>query len=74
MATKTEGVPCYDKAAPDEPVFVLRGQDVLAPEIIREWAYRAQMLGTPVAKVVEAQALADKIEEWQIANQKKVPD
>lgn len=74
MATKTDGIPCYDKAANDEPLFVLRAQDMLAPEIVREWAYRAQVSGTPIEKVEEARRAADAMEDWQIANSKKVPD
>jgi len=74
MATKETGVPCYDKAGPNEPVFTLRAQDALAPEIVREWAYRAQAAGTPREKVNEARKCADEMEDWQIANTKKVPD
>lgn len=73
MATKRNGVPCYDKAGIDEPLFVLRSTDALAPEIVREWAYRAQAAGTPAEKVEEARRTADAIEDWQIANGKKVP-
>lgn len=74
MATKKTGIPCYDKAALDEPLFVLRAQDMLAPEIIREWAYRAKALGTPDEKVEQARRDADAMEDWQIANAKKIPD
>lgn len=40
MATKaTPGVfDCYAKAAPDEPIFVLRSTDPLAPILVRMWA------------------------------------
>lgn len=41
MATKREGVPCYDKAAEDEPLFVLRGQDQFAAETVEYWAHLA---------------------------------
>lgn len=74
MATKEQGDTCYDKAAPDEPIFVLRAQDMIAPEIVREWAYRAKVAGTPEEKVEEARRLADKMEDWQIAHTRKVPD
>lgn len=37
MGTKNIGIPCYDKAAPDEPLFVLRGQDRSSPEVVIEW-------------------------------------
>ncbi len=74
MATKEQGDSCYEKAAPDEPIFVLRAQDMLAPEIVREWAYRAAVEGSPREKVDEARRLADRMEDWQIAHKRKVPD
>jgi len=73
-STKNEGVSCFDKADPDEPVFVLRAQDMLGPEIVREWAYRAQCEGAPIAKCDEARRIADAMEQWQIAHRRKVPD
>ena len=36
MSRKRDGVPCYDKAEPDEPIFVLRSQDLIAPDVV-EW-------------------------------------
>ena len=74
MATKKGGVPSYDNAAADEPIFVLRAQDMLAPEIVREWAFRAEHQGSPPDKVAEARHCADQMEQWQIANWKKIPD
>lgn len=38
MATKRTGVPCYDKAGEDEPLFVLRATDKFGPQVIRYWA------------------------------------
>lgn len=29
---------CYAKAAPDEPIFTLRGKDVSAPYLVEIWA------------------------------------
>lgn len=37
VCTKLTGVPCYDKAKDDEPVFVLRAQDLTSPAVICEW-------------------------------------
>lgn len=58
----------------DEPTFVLRAQDKIAPEIVREWAYRAAVEGAPREKVDQARKLADAMEDWQIAHHRKVPD
>lgn len=62
---------CLQKVAPDEPIFVLRAQDALAAELVREWARRAAVHGCPAAKLCEAYDLADAMERWP---QKKYPD
>jgi hypothetical protein len=62
---------CYEKAAPDEPVFVLRAQDVLAPSVIRFWADMAGVRGVARAKIEEAYALANQMEQYRF---RKVPD
>lgn len=71
MATKSEGVSCFEKAGDDEPVFVLRAKDVLAPEVVRDWAERARSAGVNPDKIVEALNVADKMELWQ---DKHIPD
>lgn len=71
-ALRGEG--CLGKAADDEPVFILRAQDKLAPEIIREWAkklYLADPTSATVKKRDEARALADAMEAWP---NRKIPD
>ena len=42
MATKRRGDSCYDKADLDEPIFVLRAKDKLAPNVVRDWADAAE--------------------------------
>jgi hypothetical protein len=81
MATKREeldalaaGTGVLAKAADDEPIFILRAQDILAPAIVAEWATRAGFAGTPEAKVNEAVALAEKMAAWALINGGKVPD
>lgn len=41
MATKANPgqFDCYANAAPDEPLFVLRAKDPVAPALVRAWAY-----------------------------------
>lgn len=53
MGTKKTGIPCYDKADPDEPLFVLRGQDVSSPEVVIEWIKR-NIKSAPDKKLHEA--------------------
>lgn len=61
-AARGEG--CLGKAADDEPVFILRGQDVLAADLVERWALEAQQVGCPWDKVREARELAQQMREW----------
>ena len=83
MATKAEVLEalrcrqgCLGRAALDEPVFILRAQDVLAPRVVVRWAHLAEQAGTPQDKVQGALQLAKQIADWQANNQHcvKVPD
>ena len=74
MATKSKGVSCYDKAGDDEPLFVIRAQDILGPETVMNWAHAALSAGVSIEKVAEAREVAREMEEWQLNHSKKVPD
>lgn len=56
--------PVLAKVAPDEPIFVLRAQDVLAPAHVRAWAENAKIAGAPPEKIAEALRCADLMEQW----------
>lgn len=74
MAIKSEELKtgCIAKAASNEPVFVLRAQDKLAPALVRQWASKAEVFGQcPPEKIAEARALADAMEAWPA---RKYPD
>jgi hypothetical protein len=58
------GNPCIEKAREDEPIFVLRGQDNLAPALVRLWASRARALGCSSEKVQDAIECADAMEAY----------
>lgn len=62
---------CLDKVHANEPIFVLRGQDRLAPDLIREWARLAEHHSLPQEKLNEALACADAMETWP---NRKFPD
>lgn len=71
---------CLNKAAPDEPIFVLRAQDELAGQTIRFWAgllmerHGRDSISWPegaVTKINAALQLADQMDRWP---SRKVPD
>jgi len=68
-AARGEG--CLGKAAPDEPVFILRAQDKLAAGLVYRWATQAEQHGCPVEKVREARELAEVMGNWP---HRKYPD
>lgn len=77
MATKAQEAKdgCLAKAGDDEPIFVLRSTDKLAPRVVRFWAYLARREGTSNEKTHEAIGLARMMEEWAIKHGgSKTPD
>lgn len=78
MATKMEelelqrrGEGCLGKAAMDEPLFILRGQDKLAPALVRAWAALAYEHGCTKQRCEESLQLAASMENWTT---RKFPD
>lgn len=57
----------------EEPCFILRGRDVLAPDTIRFWAGQMEMISGHSDKVTDALHLADHIEAWQRTHARKIP-
>lgn len=56
---------CYDKAEPDEPMFVLLARDPLAPDLVDLWAKtRAQLRSPGDPKVIEARGCAEAMRQW----------
>lgn len=78
MATKEKELVdgCFSRVDLDEPVFVLRAQDKLAPAMVRIWAELADLSGVAPAKTDEAKSLSYEMEEWQAENPRhvKIPD
>lgn len=58
----------------DEPVFLLRGKDICAPEAIEKWCELAAKHGAHEDIINAAQAHADEMRVWQIEHESKVPD
>ena len=74
---------CWNKAADDEPLFILRAQDMIAPTLVRDWANKLTqlMVHVPVppggtrkdvsAKTKGAFDTANAMEAWP---NRKYPD
>lgn len=60
------------KAGETEPIFVLRAQDRLAPEVVRFWCLLAEKTGVPLEKVEDARGLASAMDQW--GGTRKFPD
>jgi hypothetical protein len=65
LFTRAGTDPCFVKAAEDEPLFILRAQDRIAPKTVRAWAEFARALGADAAKTSEAMDCAIRMEKWQ---------
>ena len=50
--------------ASDEPVFLLRAQDITAPAVVREWADLNEKLGGDPNAIQLARNHADLMESW----------
>lgn len=64
------------KIGRDEPVFLLRAQDALAPDTLRYWAESLAAAGGDVRTVQRVRAWADKMDAWQRSGfgKMKLPD
>ena len=59
---------------PDEPLFLLRGQDVLASDFVRSYAFMVRHHPQPSVRALDADhidTLAARMERWQ---PRKMPD
>jgi hypothetical protein len=71
---------CLDKVSEEEPIFVLRAQDILAAELVDLWVQRVRnlyrvrkqtMSKTTATKLLEATGCAETMRKWPV---RKVPD
>jgi hypothetical protein len=62
------------KVHEDEPIFVLRAQDILAAPLVDEWARRAEEAFVHPNKVAGAQSLAAAMRGWRRNHLTKLPD
>lgn len=71
MATKADGCPCYENAADDEPIFVLRAQDKLSHLVVRYWIMLAENEDVNAEKLGEAARCERAMRDWP---DRKTPD
>lgn len=71
-AIRGEG--CLGKAADDEPVFVLRAQDLLAYETLRHWIYTARMNEVDADKIDGVVDDLEQFRQWSMDHTTKLPD
>ncbi|MCG8407781.1 MAG: hypothetical protein MI923_21485 [Phycisphaerales bacterium] len=60
-----------EKVADDEPIFVLRARDVIAPMAVEHWAEMAAKLQVNPQKVLEAYQCAESMRNWK---ERRLPD
>jgi hypothetical protein len=59
---------CLNKAAADEPLFILRAKDPLAAQAVRHWATMSDGNHEP-EKIAQALKAADEMDAWRKRNQ-----
>ena len=62
------------KIPEDEPVFLLRAQDVVAPQAVEIWALAAHKAGANAEIVEHAYQHAQLMRKWQAEHGSKIPD
>lgn len=62
------------KIPENEPVFLIRGQDLAAPDTLREWAKLAHQNGADNAIINKVLDHARAMEKWQREVARKTPD
>lgn len=62
------------KIPQDEPVFLLRGQDTIAPAAVEAWAALAESAGADADIIKSARVQAGEMRQWGRDHGDKVPD
>lgn len=58
----------------DEPLFLLRAQDILAADMVRAWAKRLEQLGGDHNAIEHARRRADVMDGWRREFGGQIPD
>lgn len=62
------------KIPENEPVFLIRGQDKIAPQVVSIWADLAEIAGAEQNIINAARNHVLKMKEWQNKINVKIPD
>lgn len=62
------------KIPENEPVFLIRGQDLAAPETLRQYALEAHRRGADNDLIIATLDQARAMEKWQRERARKTPD
>lgn len=62
------------KIPEDEPVFLIRGQDISAPATLRYWADQNEVNCGDESLSTKARIHAEKMEQWQLENHAQAAD
>jgi len=63
-----------NKIPADEPVFLIRGQDLAAPNALRAYAFEAHRMGAEPHLIEATLRHAREMEDWQRDRARKTPD
>lgn len=69
-SNKYDLVELQGKIGSDEPVFLIRGQDITAPKVIRFWAQEQRIRGGDQKMADAAELVAEQMTAWQEATGK----
>lgn len=73
MGTKLEPDGYYERAEPNEPMFILLARDASAPALVELWAAERERHGEHAAIVAEARECADQMRVWRDTNRPSPP-
>lgn len=71
MSTKQEVLAALEKIPDDEPLFLVRGQDILSVQVVLQWIHSAMCAGVEGGKIQDAFLCAAAMAKWP---SKKTPD
>lgn len=69
LAAALRGEGCLGKAADDEPVYILRAQDVHAADLVEKEVIWMGAGNTPEGKIENARVVMEAMREWPIHKQ-----